>query len=58
MTFLSLISPVSIQKKKKKKKKIRNVNLEMYQFTCDVTGGIDTLKNSGIYTAVLECWVF
>jgi hypothetical protein len=47
MTFLSLISPISIQKKKKK---IGNINLEIHQFTCDVIAGIDTLKNCGICT--------
>jgi hypothetical protein len=53
MTFLSLISPISIQQKK-----IRNINLEMHRFTRDVTAVIDTLKNCGVYAAVLECWVF
>ena len=55
MTSLSLISPINIQKKKKK---IRNINLEIHQFSCEVTTCINTLKNCGIYTAVLECWVF
>ena len=57
MTSLSLISPISIQKKKKKKK-IRNINLDIHLFSCEVTAGINTLKNCGIYTAVLGCWVF
>lgn len=49
MTFLSLISRISFQKKKKKK--IRNINLETHQFSCEVTAGINTLKKYGIYTA-------
>ena len=54
MTFLSLISLISIQKKKK----IRNINLEIHQFLCEVMAGINTLTKCGIYTAILECWVF